>query len=636
MKKIVKRISVVLGAAAMAACFAFAGCAQQSENFVDGPEYSYRVTDKTDEYILHTSGSSVAVDPGINIDGVFDESFYTGRSWLKANKILEQSGQTETGTLEMTTYFSGTGIVVAAHIVDSRAAVYSSSVATGNQTCFSGYFAFGDTTTSGDDVYEIENTAANTFKISEFVSGGLQVMHTAENVTPVHAVRRVGDITKGECYEYYVEYFMPYALFGRSECTSTVYFNPTMISATLDEYGSAIADLRTWYNFGGEQSSLNGWGKPNCGYVFDRNGFISNDLTIEEAEGGAVTEEWGYDWTITGDIVNLNIAPDEGWRLAHLYVNGEECVGDVVADTYSFTAQGDTTVVPVFTPVSENIVVSDVYAWIGYPASEFTLELNNGGSDYTLEYDTTKLTIDKDAKTVKALAEGTFEVKVKSGSDAASFFVFCSKVDKSGTEWSYREYLSDANSLKGEYSANGTDGKTTVFIGDSFFDVEEWGWQNFYSDYAGKDALGLGISSSTTFDWESFLLAGNTILSGMQPKNLVVNIGTNNFYDDHRDASETVCDLQRLFTLLHDRMPNTNIYYFSIAQRTNTKYAAQVSAVNDAMEQWCKYKDWITFVDVEDQISSSDLKDGVHPRNETYTNIYVRALEEAGCVVEEK
>ena len=88
MKKIVKRISVVLGAAAMAACFAFAGCAGTSENFVDGPEYSYRVTDKTDEYILYTSGSSVVVDPGINIDGVFDESFSSGRSCLKAKKLL--------------------------------------------------------------------------------------------------------------------------------------------------------------------------------------------------------------------------------------------------------------------------------------------------------------------------------------------------------------------------------------------------------------------------------------------------------------------------------------------------------------------------------------------------------------------
>ena len=99
MKKIVQRICVVLGAAAMTACFAFAGCEGKNENFVDGPEYSYRVTDKTDEYILHTSGSSVVVDPGINIDGVFDESFYSDRNWLKANKTLKQSGQAETGTL---------------------------------------------------------------------------------------------------------------------------------------------------------------------------------------------------------------------------------------------------------------------------------------------------------------------------------------------------------------------------------------------------------------------------------------------------------------------------------------------------------------------------------------------------------
>ena len=633
MKKTIKYVTCIAGAAVMAS-LGLAGCSE-GKNFVNGPKYEYRLTDKTEEYVVNTTGSSVTVDQGIVIDGVFDEAFYTNRKWLKANKILQQSGQTETGTLEMTTYFSETGIVVAAHITDSRAAVYSSSVATGNQTCFSGYFAFGDTTTSGDDVYEVENTAANMFKISEFVSGGLQVMYTSEDVTPVHAVRRVGDITKGECYEYYVEYFMPYALFGRTSRPVTVYFNPTMISATLDEYGSAISDLRTWYNFGDHQSSLYGWSKPNSGYVFDRNGFVSNTLTIKEAEGGTVTEEWGYDWTITGDMVNLNVTPDEGYRLTHLYVNGEECVDDVVAGTYSFMAQGNVTVVPEFAPEG-NIVVSDVYAWIGYPASEFTLELNNGESDYTLDYDTSKLTIDKDAKTVKALAEGTFEVNVTSGSDTTSFSVICSNVDKNGTEWNNSDYLADANNLKGEYSANGTDGKTTVFIGDSFFDVADWGWQNFYSDYAGKDALGLGISSSTTFDWESFLLAGDTILSGMQPKNVVVNIGTNNIYDDNRAAPETVRDLQRLFTLLHDRMPDANIYYFSIAQRADTKYAAQVSAVNDAMEQWCEYKDWITFVDVEDQISASDLKDGVHPKNETYTNVYVPALEAAECKIEEK
>ena len=47
-------------------------------------------------------------------------------------------------------------------------------------------------------------------------------------------------------------------------------------------------------------------------------------------------------------MVNLNIAPDEGWRLAHLYVNGEDVAEDVVGSVYSFTSQGDVTVRPEF------------------------------------------------------------------------------------------------------------------------------------------------------------------------------------------------------------------------------------------------------------------------------------------------
>ena len=588
--------------------------------------------------LSNNTDSTVKVDAGITIDGTFDESFYTGRNWLTLNKRMQQSGQTETGTLEMTTYFSETGIVVAAHIVDSRAAVSGSSVATSDQTCFSGYFAFGDTTSTGGGVYEVENTASNLFKISEFVAGELQVMNTEPDVTPVHAVHCIGDLQNGECYEYYVEYFMPYALFGRSSVPDTVYFNPTMISATLDDNGEAIDDLRTWYNFGEQQSALYGWGKPNSGYVFDDNGFVSNSLDIEESEGGSVTEEWGYDWTVTGDRVNLKIAADKGYKLTSLRVNGEECIDEIVAGVYFFTATGDTTVVPVFTAVEvENIVVSDVYAWIDYPASEFTLELNNGESDYTLEYDTSKLSIDKERKTVKALDEGMFEVKVTSGSDTATFDVICSSVNRSGTgKWDSSSYAQKAADIKSRYASYGNNGSTTVFLGDSFFDNTERNWSNFYTTYAReKDALELGIGGTTTYDWENFLSGG--ILDRMQPKNLVVNLGTNNLAADLDTTEGLAENLQRLFTLLHDKMPNTNIYYLSIAQRVDTtSYGRRISAVNDLMEQWCEYKDWITFVDVEGRVGSSDLKDGLHPKDGTYTNIYVPALEAAGCVVEKK
>ena len=202
--------------------------------------------------------------------------------------------------------------------------------------------------------------------------------------------------------------------------------------------------------------------------------------------------------------------------------------------------------------------------------------------------------------------------------------------------WDSSGYADKANNVKSRYASDGTNGTTTVFLGDSFFDNTEGNWSDFYTSYANEyDALELGIGGSTTYDWENFLSGG--ILDGMQPKNLVVNLGTNNLAADGDTVEGLAENLQRLFTLLHNKMPNTNIYYFSIAQRVDTTaHATKISAVNALMEQWCEYKDWITFVDVEGRVASSDLKDGLHPKDEAYANIYVPALEAAGCVVEKK
>ena len=82
--------------------------------------------------------------------------------------------------------------------------------------------------------------------------------------------------------------------------------------------------------------------------------------------------------------------------------------------------------------------------------------------------------------------------------------------------------------------------------------------------YTGKDALCLGISSATTFDWE--MIAAD-VFEDIAPKNIVMHLGTNNIYDDGKTVTETVADLQRLFTMLHGYYPETSIYYFGISLR---------------------------------------------------------------------
>lgn len=284
------------------------------------------------------------------------------------------------------------------------------------------------------------------------------------------------------------------------------------------------------------------------------------------------------------------------------------------------------------TSPAEQIIVQDTNAWVDYPAAEFTLVLpEDAQGEVVYSYDESKLSIDGAAHTVTALAAGRHQVKVTCGELEARFFVTCSTVDKSGAWWQNPPHAAYDEELAQKYASQGHNGETTVFIGDSFFD-ERYFFTNFSALFAGEDALCMGISSTTTFDWEQYILAENTILSAsMQPKALVVSLGTNNFYDDKRSTADTASDLQRLFTLMHDRMPDTHIYYFSIAQRLDTAFAGNVSAVNDRMEEWCRYKDWITFLDVEEQVTTDKLRDDhVHPLPETYRDIYLPALRDAG------
>ena len=57
-------------------------------------------------------------------------------------------------------------------------------------------------------------------------------------------------------------------------------------------------------------------------------------------------------------------------------------------------------------------------------------------------------------------------------------------------------------------------------------------------------------------------------LKDTNPKNIVMHIGTNNIYDDNKDAEVTVKALQRMFSYMHETLPTTNLYYFGISLRT--------------------------------------------------------------------
>lgn len=282
------------------------------------------------------------------------------------------------------------------------------------------------------------------------------------------------------------------------------------------------------------------------------------------------------------------------------------------------------------------IKVENMYAWVGYPSSEISIVLDEEIKSTTLiyEYDKTMLNIENNK--VTALKEGDTLVKVKADIYEEEFIVSCKNVDKTNTLYYNKpEWTSAASEFKDRWILEGTDNKTTIFIGDSFFDHRDF-WTDFYTKYyANKDALCFGIGGTTSHTWE---LLTETLLSTIQAKNVVVDLGNNNIYNDGTESEKTIEDLQRFYTLLHGKMPNANIYIFSITARAYDNvfnYTQTVKNVNAALEKWAKTKSWITFIDLQDVMTIDKLKDQIHPKLEHYS-YYVEALYNEGAIIEEK
>ncbi len=271
-----------------------------------------------------------------------------------------------------------------------------------------------------------------------------------------------------------------------------------------------------------------------------------------------------------------------------------------------------------------SLVIDDIYAWIGYPESpiDIKFEFEDKKETLTFSYDKTKLEIDEQKLTVKALVAGEHVVNATSEHFNARFVVKCENVDKNATCYDTTGYNDYVKTLKSKYEKDGNDGNTTLFIGDSFFDVRYF-WTDFYRTYAGKDALCFGISSTTSYDWEIFT---ESFLKYTAPKNIVMHIGTNNVYDDKNSANEAVSALQRMFLVMHEELPNTKIYWFNISQRSyGNDEISKVFSVNSEMKSWCENRSWLTYIDTSSKLTNDMLKDNVHPKLENYS-VFVNAL----------
>ncbi len=290
--------------------------------------------------------------------------------------------------------------------------------------------------------------------------------------------------------------------------------------------------------------------------------------------------------------------------------------------------------------------IDDVYAWYAngvtdkYPASDFYVTYSASGysEEITYTYDTNALTIDAANKTVRAkqsVAAKAYEVTASSANFSGTFNVNVEKIYMTDPCYAQNSgFTNKASAIVNDWVENGNSGKTTAFFGDSFFDSSFWDkfHQTSTAGLMGKDALCMGIGGSTGYDWEQY---ATTWVKNMNPRNIVMHLGTNNIYDDGNDTATATSSLQRFFTVLHHELPNTKIYWFSISPRTGSSAQDKtVKEVNANMKAWCEQRDYITYIHTYDKFTLSMLYDGIHPADEHY-QVFVDALKETDIVIDD-
>ena len=175
----------------------------------------------------------------------------------------------------------------------------------------------------------------------------------------------------------------------------------------------------------------------------------------------------------------------------------------------------------------------------------------------------------------------------------------------------------------------------TMFIGDSFFDVEDF-WFAFHESYPKERYHSMGIGGSRAMDW---LFYSQRLLFPFKPENVVIHVGTNDINDEGVDSQTAFERLKRLVQEIHLELSQAHIYLCGIeASVLFAQNWPKAKAADVQLEQLAKDDPLLTYIDspnafINEAKDGVDpallLDDGLHPRASTY-EIYQRMLKQAG------
>lgn len=317
--------------------------------------------------------------------------------------------------------------------------------------------------------------------------------------------------------------------------------------------------------------------------------------------------------------------------------NNNSSTNDVsITDSNSSTTSSNEEVVDYGT-----LTVKDMVAYVGNKpkAINYAFSIPEMAEEIEFIYNNESISIE-DGK-VTALAGGTSTTVIaKTAHHETTFNVKCEAVES--------RFVGDVNYYLNEQKTRNVQPGCTLFAGDSFFDYRYF-WTNFYSDMEG-DIYNTGIGATNIDGW---LCYAERLIYNLKPANVVLHIGSNDFWDLHKNSNQVYSAFKKFMDDIHENLPDAHIYYFGVENRTYAmpqcgdwqdaealaKSIEYLKDFNEKAAAYCAERDYLTFLDSPSYFTNENgsckaemFKDGVHPNNEEY-EFYVKSLVEAGLDV---
>ncbi|MBP5466768.1 MAG: SGNH/GDSL hydrolase family protein, partial [Clostridia bacterium] len=242
---------------------------------------------------------------------------------------------------------------------------------------------------------------------------------------------------------------------------------------------------------------------------------------------------------------------------------------------------------------------------------------------------------------ITSVATGSVTVTARLGVISKTFTVTVKATSEGDDAASPRTMDTDLprhrNNMQG-LSVFNYSGDLTLFMGASFMDERNFFTDFYTTRYPTKNAFLLGVAGSRTTHWRFFV---QDYLS-YAPKNIVLGVGGNDLFSGGFSAEDVTNNLERIFEVIHDALPSTNVYWWTSADRYNNAWQKQqedkISAFNAGVRSYAEDKDWLTVVETRSLLTTqADYKETsgirLHPSIPTGYDKCMQATVDAGLVL---